>query len=136
MRPALSAICLLATITTTAAAQFPQPTGFAVEDPILRRIWAIESDSSELPRLAQVLFDSLGPRLTASPGMTAAQNWAVATYTAWGIAARRSSTARGAAGGAARATSISSRRGSGRSKARCSRGARAHRAAGRCARLS
>jgi carboxypeptidase Q len=89
VRLALSAICLLATITTTAAAQFPQPTGFAVDDPVLRRIWAIETDSSELPRLAQVLFDSLGPRLTASPGMTAAQNWAVATYTAWGIAARK-----------------------------------------------
>src|SRR5207247_8135841 len=43
----------------------------------------------QLPRLAQVLFDSLGPRLTASPGMTAAQNWLVATYTAWGITARK-----------------------------------------------
>jgi hypothetical protein len=36
-----------------------------------------------------VLFDSLGPRLTASPGMTAAQNWLLATYTGWGITARK-----------------------------------------------
>ena len=74
MRLAVSAACLLAAVTTTAAAQgFPQPSGFAVEDPVLRRIWAIGNDSSQLPHLAQVLFDSLGPRLTASPGMNAAQ---------------------------------------------------------------
>ena len=56
---------------------------------MLRRIWAIENDSSDLQHLAQVLFDSLGPRLTASLGMTAAQNWLVATYTAWGIPVRK-----------------------------------------------
>ncbi|HEV8510890.1 MAG TPA: peptidase M28, partial [Gemmatimonadales bacterium] len=91
MRRALPAVLFLAAIaTTTANAQFgQQPTGFAVENPVLRRIWAIGSDSSQLPRLAQVLFDSLGPRLTASPGMTAAQNWLIATYTAWGIPARK-----------------------------------------------
>jgi hypothetical protein len=80
----------LAVFTTTAYAQFgQQPSGFAIDDPVLRRIWMIESDSSQLPRLAQVLFDSLGPRLTASPGMTAAQNWLVATYTGLGITARK-----------------------------------------------
>jgi hypothetical protein len=81
---------LLTTLTSTAATQgFPQPSGFAIEDPVLRRIWTIASDSSQLPRLAQALFDSVGPRLTASPGMTAAQNWLIATYTSWGIAARK-----------------------------------------------
>lgn len=90
MRRLLSATFILAVIATTASAQFgQQPTGFAVDDPVLRRIWAIESDSSQLPRLAQVLLDSLGPRLTASPGMTAAQNWVIAMYAAWGIAARK-----------------------------------------------
>ena len=90
MRIALSAACLLATFTTTAGTQGPpQPSGFAVDDPVLRRIWAVERDSSQLPRLAQVLSDSLGPRLTASPGMTASQNWLIATYTSWGISARK-----------------------------------------------
>jgi hypothetical protein len=90
VRRALSATFILTAIAATANAQFgQQPTGFAVENPVLRRIWAIESDSSQLPRLAQVLMDSLGPRLTASPGMTAAQNWVIATYTAWGIPARK-----------------------------------------------
>ena len=89
--PRLVPLLFAVTLTTTANAQGfgQQPTGFAVEDPVLRRIWAIESDSSQLPRLAQVLSDSLGPRLTASPGMTAAQNWLIATYTAWGIPARQ-----------------------------------------------
>jgi carboxypeptidase Q len=85
---AVSFLAVFATIT--AHAQFgQQPSGFAVDDAVLRRIWTIASDSSQLPRLAQVLMDSLGPRLTASPGMTAAQNWLVATYTAWGIPARK-----------------------------------------------
>ncbi|HXM39271.1 MAG TPA: M20/M25/M40 family metallo-hydrolase [Gemmatimonadales bacterium] len=92
MRRALSAAFFaFAVLITAAAAQGPfgQPSGFAVENAVLRRIWAIGIDSSELPHLAQVLFDSLGPRLTASPGMEAAQNWLVATYTAWGIPARK-----------------------------------------------
>ena len=90
-RPFSTALVLSAVLTTTTAAQGPfgQPSGFAVENPILRRIWAIGMDSSQLPRLAQVLLDSLGPRLTASPGMEAAQNWIVATYAAWGIIARK-----------------------------------------------
>jgi hypothetical protein len=92
VRRALSAAFFLsAVLVTTAVAQGPfgQPSGFAVENAVLRRIWAIGTDSSQLPRLAQVLMDSLGPRLTASPGMEAAQNWVVATYTAWGIPARK-----------------------------------------------
>jgi len=90
VRRVLSVALFLAAATTTAAAQGQfQPSGFAVEDPVLRRIWAIGTDSSQLPHLAEVLFDSLGPRLTASPGMTAAQNWLIATYNSWGITARK-----------------------------------------------
>ena len=90
MRRFVSAAVLLVASASTAPAQFgQQPTGFALDDPVLRRIWALESDSSRLPQLAQALLDSLGPRLTASPGMTAAQNWLLATYAGWGIAARK-----------------------------------------------
>ena len=81
---------LLAFAASNAHAQFgQQPSGFAVEDPVLRRIWALETDSSQLTRLAQALLDSVGPRLTATPGMTAGQNWLIATYTRWGITARK-----------------------------------------------
>ena len=90
MRRLFTALALALTVTTSAAAQFgPPATGFIVENPVLRRLWALGMDSTHLPQLAQTLFDSLGPRLTASPGMDAAQNWLVQTYTSWGVSARK-----------------------------------------------
>jgi carboxypeptidase Q len=76
--------------TTPAAAQFGgQQRGFTHEDPVLRRIWSLGMDSSQGSRLGQVLMDSIGPRLTGTPQMAAAADWAVRTYTGWGISARR-----------------------------------------------
>ncbi|HEX9754560.1 MAG TPA: M20/M25/M40 family metallo-hydrolase [Gemmatimonadales bacterium] len=62
---------------------------FAAEDPVLRRIWSLGMDSSQAGRLMQVLTDSIGPRLTATPGMVAGQDWLVATYTTWGVNVRK-----------------------------------------------
>jgi carboxypeptidase Q len=67
----------------TAAAQT-----FATENPVLQRIWTVGMDSSQAYRLAQVLFDSIGPRLTGSPAYKAGSDWLIATYQSWGIAAR------------------------------------------------
>jgi carboxypeptidase Q len=91
VRRASSAVLLLALFAPlTGNAQFgQQPTGFALDDPVLRRIWSLETDSSQLTKLAQQLLDSIGPRLTATPGMTAAQNWLIATYAGWGVTARK-----------------------------------------------
>ena len=61
---------------------------FAVDDPVLRRIWTEGMENSQAARLAQALLDSIGPRLTGSPGQKAANDWAVAMYTRWGIPAR------------------------------------------------
>src|SRR5919199_1528107 len=61
---------------------------FPVDDPVLRRIWAQGMDSSQVEQLAQVLMDSIGPRLTGSPGIKAGNEWLVRTYARWGIAAR------------------------------------------------
>jgi carboxypeptidase Q len=58
-------------------------------DATVDRIFRIGMDSSRLQPLAQVLFDSIGPRLTGSPGMTAASDWVINTYKAWGIDARK-----------------------------------------------
>src|SRR5688500_1368875 len=58
-------------------------------DPIADRIFRLGMDSSRVERLAQVLLDSIGPRLTGSPGMTAASDWVISSYRAWGIEARR-----------------------------------------------
>jgi hypothetical protein len=68
----------------------PLPT-FPGNDPALMRLWRLGMDSSEVRRLAQVLFDSIGPRLTASPGYTAAADWVTAMYRSWGIDARKES---------------------------------------------
>ena len=46
--------------------------------------------SSPTPRpLAQVLADSIGPRLSGSPGFASAVDWIERTYTGWGIPVRR-----------------------------------------------
>jgi hypothetical protein len=45
-------------------------------------------DSSQAYPLAQVLMDSIGPRLTGTPGQRAGNEWLVRTYQGWGISAR------------------------------------------------
>jgi carboxypeptidase Q len=57
-------------------------------DPVLRAIWEEGTQRSQLEPLAQALLDSLGPRLTGSPEMMAAQDWVVRKYGEWGIQAR------------------------------------------------
>ena len=61
---------------------------FPTSDPVIQRIWALGMDSSHTERLAQVLFDSIGPRLTGTPNQKAGNDWLVTTYTKWGIPAR------------------------------------------------
>jgi len=61
---------------------------FPTDDPVIQAIWAEGMDGSQLEALAQPLLDSIGPRLTGTPGMQAANDWAVATLNGWGIEAR------------------------------------------------
>ena len=90
MRRPLIALTLAVLAAAPARAQFGgQPSGFTVENPVMRRIWALGMDSSQVQRYGQVLLDSIGPRLVGSPGMDAAQQWLVATYQQLGITARR-----------------------------------------------
>ena len=65
------------------------PLRFPADDPVLERIWTLGMDSSRVVQLGQVLLDSIGPRLTGTPGMTAASDWVIGQYKAWGIEARR-----------------------------------------------
>jgi carboxypeptidase Q len=46
------------------------------------------TEHSQLEGLAYELFDVIGPRLVGTPQMKAANDWAVAKYKGWGIAAR------------------------------------------------
>jgi hypothetical protein len=79
----LTAILVAAALSSRAAAQ-----SFPTDDPVLKRIWAIGMDSSQTYDLAQALLDSIGPRLTGSPGHRAGNDWLVSRYRGWGIEAR------------------------------------------------
>ena len=70
------------------AAAFPL-VAHAQTDATMQRIFRIGMDSSWAPRLAQTLLDSIGPRLTASPGHHAAGDWVVKMYKEWGIEAEK-----------------------------------------------
>ncbi len=61
----------------------------APTDPVIQKIWEEGMKRSQAAKLSQALLDSVGPRLTGSPGMNRAQDWAVAMYKQWGIGARR-----------------------------------------------
>jgi hypothetical protein len=73
--------CLL---TTTELLAQALPTN----DTTLRRMWQAGMNQSQVLDLAQVLTDSIGPRLLGSTGLQSSQTWAVQTYAKWGIAAR------------------------------------------------
>ena len=81
----LAAFVLLAPVALAAQ-------GAARTDPIINRIWSLGMDSSMTSRLAQVLFDSIGPRLTGTAGQKQGNDWLVRQYTAWGIAAKNEQT--------------------------------------------
>jgi carboxypeptidase Q len=62
---------------------------FTVQDPVLQRIWDIGMNQSQAEPIAQALLDSIGPRLTGTPGMDRANDWAVSLARSWGIDARK-----------------------------------------------
>jgi hypothetical protein len=82
-RSILAAIFATLVATEAVAAQT-----FPTADPVIRRLWQLGMDESQAPQLAQVLMDSIGPRLTGSPGQKAAHDWAVKMYESWGIPGR------------------------------------------------
>ncbi len=85
-RTGLAMTAALVAVCGPAAAAAQQ---VAVNDPVIQRIWTMGMEESEVPRLAQTLMDSLGPRLTGSPELQAASDWIVSTYRSWGVEARQ-----------------------------------------------
>ena len=61
---------------------------WTTDDRVLRAIWSEGMERSRLEPMAQALLDSIGPRLTGSPGQRAAHEWAAAQFRRWGIEAR------------------------------------------------
>ncbi len=77
------AIAATAVASRTVSAQ-DNPTG----DPVVQRIYDQGMHHSQASTLAQVLMDSIGPRLTGSPANRAANEWLLRTYKSWGIDAK------------------------------------------------
>ena len=62
---------------------------FPTDDPIIRAIWAQGmEEGSQVERLAQVLMDSIGPRLSGSPGQRSSIEWAMSMYENWDVPVR------------------------------------------------
>lgn len=66
------------------------PTLFAQnkDSLMVQQIIREATENSQLQKLGHQLMDGIGPRLVGTPKMKAANDWAVATYQSWGIAAR------------------------------------------------
>lgn len=78
-----------AVLTLLAGATPALAQTWAVEDPVLRNIYDVGMNQSQVMRIAQTLLDSIGPRLTGTPGYDRAADWAVKTLNAWGVDARK-----------------------------------------------
>ena len=61
---------------------------FRSADSVIRKMWTIGMEQSQTEKLAQVLIDSIGPRLSGTAGYQSAVDWLERTYKGWGIAAR------------------------------------------------
>ncbi len=66
----------------------PATNQFPVDDPIIKAIWEEGWDNSQVYSLAQVLADSIGPRLPGSPAFDAGADWALKLFRSWGMEGR------------------------------------------------
>ena len=80
---------ILSFLTLTAVPHPAHTQSFPSDDPVIREIWEEGVERSQIYQLGQVMMDSIGPRLTGSPAMAGANDWAVAKYAEWGISARK-----------------------------------------------
>ena len=76
----LSALILVLLVSGTLIAQD--------KDPVIEAIINEANENSQLERLGHELMDVVGPRLVGTPQMKQANDWAVAQYAKWGIAAK------------------------------------------------
>ena len=74
---------LAAAFATTLSAQT-----YTTGDQVVRRLYDEGMNQSQAGKLLQVLSDSIGPRLTGTPGMKRGNDWLVATYASWGVEAK------------------------------------------------
>ena len=67
-----------------------QAQTFPTDDPVIRQMWQEGmEDGSRAYEYAQVLMDSIGPRLTGSSGYVRAAEWIESIYESWGVDVER-----------------------------------------------
>lgn len=59
-----------------------------VKDAVIENIIKEANENSQLEKLGHHLMDVIGPRLVGTPQMKQAHDWAVETYSKWGISAK------------------------------------------------
>ncbi len=79
---------VLLTALALGAAAPAAAQNFPTDDPVIHAIWDEGMERSQAYDLAQVLMDSIGPRLHGSPGHRSANDWLVELYRSWGVSAR------------------------------------------------
>jgi hypothetical protein len=80
--PAFVALAMALGIPDTAVAQVAQE---AVDLAVVQQIREEGFERSEIEALARHLTEVIGPRLTGSPGMRAANEWTQSTFEEWGL---------------------------------------------------
>ena len=86
MRLAVPVLSVLVAVQVPTAGAVAQT--YPVANPVLQQIWNEGMEQSQLYPLAQALLDSIGPRLTGTPALHAANEWAAARFSEWGFTAR------------------------------------------------
>ena len=80
---------LLTALVATLSVSSAGAQTFRSQDPVIRRMWQVGMEQSQTEALAQVLIDSIGPRLSGSPGFHSAVDWLEGKYKSWGLTVRR-----------------------------------------------
>ncbi|MEQ9398833.1 MAG: M20/M25/M40 family metallo-hydrolase [Longimicrobiales bacterium] len=81
----LALVGLLGSVPSTGLAQT-----FPTDDAVIRGIWSEGmTERSQVESLAQVLLDSIGPRLSGSPAQARSFDWAASTLERWGVDAEK-----------------------------------------------
>src|SRR4051812_38062323 len=86
MRRTMLILILASALLTPATSARPQTS--AGNGSMIQRIVVEGQERSRVHPLAQTLLDSIGPRLTGSVEQRRANEWVLAQYRKWGIAAR------------------------------------------------
>jgi len=82
-------VMALALAPLCATAQQARGPEFPVDDPVIKAIWDEGMENSQIYTLAQVLADSIGPRLPGSPAFDAGADWVMGLFQDWGMSTRK-----------------------------------------------